>query len=113
MIKDLRVNADRMLASFNQLALIGATADGGVHRPALSGAHLAARKWFREEVERSGLEFCTDGAGNHSAVLPVTPALAPGASVASQLRRSNPQCCDGDCFVVASLLLAMTNSLFL
>jgi N-carbamoyl-L-amino-acid hydrolase len=88
MIKDLRVNADRMLASFNQLALIGATADGGVHRPALSGAHLAARKWFREEVERSGLEFCTDGAGNHSAVLPVTPALAPGASVASEAKQS-------------------------
>jgi N-carbamoyl-L-amino-acid hydrolase len=71
MIKDLRVNADRMLASFNQLALIGATAEGGVNRPALSEAHLAARKWFREEVERLGLEFRTDGAGNHSAFLPV------------------------------------------
>jgi beta-ureidopropionase / N-carbamoyl-L-amino-acid hydrolase len=69
MTKDLRVNADRMLASFNQLALIGATTEGGVHRPALSEAHLAARKWFREEIERSGLEFHTDGAGNHSAVL--------------------------------------------
>jgi N-carbamoyl-L-amino-acid hydrolase len=84
MTKDLRVNADRMLASFNQLALIGATADGGVHRPALSEAHLSARKWFREEVEHSGLEFRTDGAGNHSAVLPVTPALGPGASVARE-----------------------------
>ena len=71
MTKDLRVNADRMLASFDQLALIGATADGGVHRPALSEVHLAARKWFREEVERSGLEFRTDGAGNHSALLSV------------------------------------------
>src|SRR6185503_8616476 len=71
MTKDLRVNADRMLASFDQLALIGATADGGVHRPALSEAHLEARKWFREEVERSGLEFRTDGAGNHSALLSV------------------------------------------
>src|SRR5262245_48289960 len=71
MTKDLRVNADRMLASFNQLALIGATAEGGVHRPTFHEAHLAARKWFREEVERSGLEFRTDGAGNHSAVLHV------------------------------------------
>ena len=71
MTKDLRVNSDRMLASFNQLALIGATADGGVNRPTFSEAHLAARKWFREEIERSGLEFRTDGAGNHSAVLPV------------------------------------------
>jgi N-carbamoyl-L-amino-acid hydrolase len=58
-----------MLASFNQLALIGATAEGGVNRPALSGTHLAARQWFREEIERSGLEFRTDGAGNHSAFL--------------------------------------------
>lgn len=69
MTKDLRVNADRMLASFNELASIGATGDGGVHRPALSESHLAARIWFREEVERSGLEFRIDGAGNHSAVL--------------------------------------------
>jgi N-carbamoyl-L-amino-acid hydrolase len=71
MTKDLRINADRMSASFNQLALIGATADGGVNRPTFSEAHLAARQWFREEVERAGLEFHTDGAGNHSAFLPV------------------------------------------
>ena len=69
MTKDLRVNADRMFASFNQLALIGATGDGGVNRPTFSESHLAARKWFREEIERSGLEFHTDGAGNHSAIL--------------------------------------------
>ena len=71
MTKDLRVNSTRMLASFNQLALIGATADGGVDRTTFSEPHLAARKWFREEVQRAGLEFRTDGAGNHSAVLPV------------------------------------------
>jgi hypothetical protein len=35
MTKTLRVNPDRMLESFNRLALIGATADGGVHRPTL------------------------------------------------------------------------------
>ena len=94
MTKDLRVNADRMLTSFNQLALIGATAEGGVHRPTFHEAHLAARQWFREEVQRSGLEFRTDGAGNHSAFLPVIASpsgakqspprhgetLAPGAS---------------------------------
>ena len=69
MTKELRVNSDRMLTSFNELASIGATGDGGVHRPTFSEAHLTARKWFREEVENSGLEFRTDGAGNHSAVL--------------------------------------------
>ncbi|MFN8380929.1 MAG: Zn-dependent hydrolase [Anaerolineales bacterium] len=65
----LRINPDRMLDSFTQLASIGATADGGVNRPTFSEAHLAARKWLKEEIERSGLEFHTDGAGNHSAFL--------------------------------------------
>jgi beta-ureidopropionase / N-carbamoyl-L-amino-acid hydrolase len=69
MTNHLRVNSDRMLATFNELASIGATEEGGVHRPALSEAHLAARQWFRAEAERSGFEFHTDGAGNHSAVL--------------------------------------------
>lgn len=76
MTKDLRVNPDRMLDSFDRLALIGATAEGGVHRPTFSEAHLAARKWFREEVERSGLEFHVDGAGNHSAFLALSGAAA-------------------------------------
>jgi len=69
MTRHLRVNSDRMLNSFNQLALIGATADGGMHRPTFSESHLAARKWFHEEVERAGLEFHMDGAGNCSGVL--------------------------------------------
>ena len=86
MIKDLRVNSDRMLAAFNELALIGATGDGGVNRPTFSEAHLAARKWFRDEVERSGLEFRTDGAGNHSAVLASSRHCEP-----SEATRSNPQ----------------------
>ena len=77
MTKDLRVNADRMLASFNQLALIGATGDGGVDRTTFSELHLAARQWFREEIARSGLEFRTDGAGNHSAFLATAGRVAP------------------------------------
>ena len=77
MTKDLRVNADRMLASFNQLALIGATAEDGMNRPTFSEAHLAARKWFREEIERAGMEFRTDRAGNHSAFLASAGGVAP------------------------------------
>ena len=70
--RNLRINSDRMLAAFNELAYsrgLGATGDGGVHRPTFSGAHLAARNWFREQIEKAGLEFRSDGAGNHSAVL--------------------------------------------
>ena len=81
----LRVNADRMLAAFNQLALIGATGDGGVNRPTFSEAHLSARKWFQNEVENSGFEFRKDGAGNHSAFL-VSSVIARKRS-----DRSNPQ----------------------
>jgi len=68
-ISTLRVNSDRMLDMFNKLALIGATGDGGVSRVTFSGAHLAARKWFREQIESSGLVFRMDGAGNYSATL--------------------------------------------
>jgi len=85
MTKDLRVNSDRMLASFNKLALIGARAAGGVNRPTFSEAHLAARKWFREEIERSGLEFRIDGAGNHSAVLTSERSNVPTLLLGSHL----------------------------
>ncbi len=68
----LRINPTRMLDSFNQLASFGASSDGGVNRPSFSEAHLAARNWFQEEIKKSGFEFRTDGAGNHSAFLPAS-----------------------------------------
>ena len=69
-MNNIRINSDRMLAEFDELAQVGATGDGGVHRPTFSEAHLAARKWFRERIERARLEFRMDGAGTHSAFLP-------------------------------------------
>ena len=81
----LRINPNRMLDSFTQLALIGATGDGGVNRTTFSEAHLAARKWFREQIEASGFEFRTDGAGNHSAFLSCGKADAPTLLFGSHL----------------------------
>lgn len=81
----IRINPDRMLDAFNQLASIGATADSGIDRPTFSEAHLAARKWFREHIESSGLEFRTDGAGNHSAFLPCDDPNAPTLILGSHL----------------------------
>jgi beta-ureidopropionase / N-carbamoyl-L-amino-acid hydrolase len=81
----LRINADRMLDAFNQLAAIGGTADSGVHRPTFSEAHLTARAWFREHIEASGFEFRTDGAGNHSAILPCDDPSAPTLILGSHL----------------------------
>lgn len=83
-ISNLRVNSDRMLAAFNQLALIGATSDGGVSRVTFGEPHLAARNWFREQIEQRGLEFRTDGAGNHSGFL-------EASIIARAAARTNPQ----------------------
>lgn len=81
----LRINPDRLLDAFNQLASFGATADGGVDRPTFSEAHLKARNWFREHIRQSGLEFRTDGAGNHSAFLPCDDSNAPTLILGSHL----------------------------
>jgi len=81
----LRIDGERFRADFEALAGIGATGDGGVHRPALSEPHLEARAWFRERVTAAGLRFHTDGAGNHSAVLACGPAGAPTLLLGSHL----------------------------
>lgn len=105
----LRINPDRMLDSFNQLAAIGATADSGVDRPTFSEAHLAARKWFREEVGRAGLEFHTDGAGNHSARLNVEPSNLPTLILGSHLDSvPNGGRFDGALGVIAALEVLRT-----
>ncbi len=78
----IKINSTRLRSAFDALAQFGATASSlpsptrggaeggvGVHRPTFSEAHLAARRWFREQVEIAGLEFRSDGAGNHSAYL--------------------------------------------
>jgi N-carbamoyl-L-amino-acid hydrolase len=69
----LRVDAERLRADFEALAAIGATAEGGVDRPALGEAHLAARAWFLQRARAARLETRVDAAGNRSAVLPGDP----------------------------------------
>jgi N-carbamoyl-L-amino-acid hydrolase len=81
----LRVNSERLRANFETLAAIGATPDGGVHRPALSDAHLEARRWFLERAEQLGLDARVDSAGNHSAVLRCGKASGPALLVGSHL----------------------------
>ncbi len=79
------VNAERLRADFDALAQIGATSDGGVHRPTFSDAHLSARQWFREQVNRAGLELRVDSAGNHSAFLACAKPNAPTLLLGSHL----------------------------
>jgi hydantoinase/carbamoylase family amidase len=71
---DLRIDSERMRLAFDQLAAIGATGDGGVHRPTFSEAHIAARALFRDQIIAAGLDFRLDGAGNHSGFLACGPA---------------------------------------
>ncbi len=65
----LRVNEDRLLADLRELAEIGATANGGVDRQALTESDIAARDWYRRKIAEAGLGYAMDGAGNQSAIL--------------------------------------------
>ena len=60
----LRINGDRLWTQLEEMALIGATPSGGVHRLALSAADGRARDWFRERAEQIGLVVSIDGIGN-------------------------------------------------
>ena len=96
-----------MREDFEALAVIGATPEGGVSRPSLGEAHLAARAWFLERAEAYGLETRIDAAGNHSAVLPANgPTLLLGSHLDSV---ENGGRYDGALGVVAALhvLLAL------
>ncbi|MDE2856592.1 MAG: M20 family metallo-hydrolase [Chloroflexota bacterium] len=65
----LKINEDRFLADLRELALMGATAEGGVSRPALTIHDLEARNWYRRRIAEAGLDYALDGAGNQSAIL--------------------------------------------
>jgi len=49
-----RINRARFLRLFRELSGIGASGDGSVHRPALSEAHLEARRLLVEKLSSLG-----------------------------------------------------------
>jgi N-carbamoyl-L-amino-acid hydrolase len=63
----LKINENRLLKNLAEIAQIGATADGGVHRIAFSETDLAGRAWFANKASTAGLIVSTDGAGNQTA----------------------------------------------
>ncbi len=69
----LKINDTRLLADLAELSGIGATADGGVHRPALTRHDIAARNWYQRKISEAGLDYAIDGAGNQSAILRSDP----------------------------------------
>lgn len=82
---NLRINSDRFHNNFELLSQIGATVDGGNHRPTFSKAHQQARKWFMKKAKSADLEIKIDDAGNHSAILYCGPANAPLLLLGSHL----------------------------
>ncbi len=79
------INSERFRTNFEALAKIGATPAGGVHRPAFSPDHFAARNWFRTTAQAAGLQVNIDGAGNHSARFECGPSEAPSLLIGSHL----------------------------
>ena len=88
---DHRINPERFQADFEELAAIGATPDGGVDRPALSEAHLKARKWLLDKAEQAGLQTRIDSAGNHIVVARTGPEAKPRSLLLGSHLDSVPQ----------------------
>jgi N-carbamoyl-L-amino-acid hydrolase len=60
----IQVNADRLWQSLMEMAKIGATADGGVCRVALTELDLQGRNLFLDWCRELGLAISIDGVGN-------------------------------------------------
>lgn len=61
---NLRINKDRLWHRILESGKIGSCGNGGLNRPALSGADMAAREWFIRELEKTGLAVSVDTAFN-------------------------------------------------
>ncbi len=81
----MRIDEKRFRATFEALTADGRTPEGGLNRPALSRAHLAARHSFAELIAVNGFALRTDGAGNLSAWLHCADPEAPSLVLGSHL----------------------------
>lgn len=83
----LEIKGDRLWNDLLELASFGRKESGGVERPALSEADLAARRWFKKQMENAGLKVKEDAAGNLIGrleamdVSPETPCIAFGSHI--------------------------------
>ncbi|XWX03005.1 Zn-dependent hydrolase [Aggregatilineales bacterium SYSU G02658] len=105
----LKVNSNRMLAHFEELSMIGATALGGVARPALSNEDLRARTWLVERLEGYGFELRDDAVGNIGGILRSTTPQAKTLLVGSHLDTTlNGGKYDGSIGIIAGLECMLT-----
>ncbi|AGB38860.1 Zn-dependent hydrolase [Natronococcus occultus] len=61
---EFSLNEERFVETMQAQAEIGGTANGGLHRLALSDEDAAVRNWFYERMDRAGLEIRIDEFGN-------------------------------------------------
>ena len=73
----IRIDGDRLNATLQELAALGATAGGGVTRLALSDEDKAARDLLVRWMSEAGLEIRVDDLGTISGVRPGTEDLPP------------------------------------
>jgi beta-ureidopropionase / N-carbamoyl-L-amino-acid hydrolase len=85
MVKTLRVNGDRLWSRLMRMAEIGATAQGGCNRQALSDADMAGRKLLSQWAEAAGCRVRTDAAGNLFARRPGREDSLPAVMTGSHL----------------------------
>lgn len=81
------LNTTRVLDDLRALQAFGASEDGTIHRPALSTADMAARRWVASRMEAAGLQGAQiDGLGSvyGSAGVENAPALLMGSHTDSE-----------------------------
>ncbi len=80
----LKINANRLRDSLDQLAQIGQLENGGICRLAFSAADIQAREWVRSQMASAGMTVRIDAAGNligHYPGQEDLPILATGSHI--------------------------------
>jgi beta-ureidopropionase / N-carbamoyl-L-amino-acid hydrolase len=85
MVNTLRVNGERLWSRLMRMAEIGATAQGGCNRQALSDADMAGRQLLSQWAEAAGCRVRTDAAGNLFARRPGREDSLPAVMTGSHL----------------------------
>ena len=102
--RSLRIDADLFTALMEKVSEFGATGDGGVHRPALTDAHKAARDWLCDEFRDRGYQVLIDDIGNVFGRIDLAGPDAPLVMVGSHLdSQPNGGRFDGAYGVIAAL----------
>lgn len=61
---NLTIDIERLNNDLEELGRIGRDPRGGISRPSFSKADLEARAWLKNRIEKAGLDYRIDGAGN-------------------------------------------------